>query len=53
MSGVPATLSTIRSEQKNGYHLLAPYPSWNWHKNPELCEKQRLVSVYKIEVRLL
>ncbi|XP_056633332.1 uncharacterized protein LOC130442945 [Diorhabda sublineata] len=47
--GVPATLGTI-VRNSNGYPIIKPYPSWEWYKNPQSCNKLRIVSVYRIMI---
>lgn len=49
--GVPATLNTITSQ--NGVQLLSPYPSWSWHQFSGTCNKDRLLSVFRVQVRKL
>ncbi|CAH1116312.1 unnamed protein product [Phaedon cochleariae] len=49
-SGVPVTLGFVTNRQFNGNPIIAPYPSWDWHKNPQKCRRDRIVSVYRVMV---
>ncbi|XP_050511655.1 protein yellow-like isoform X1 [Diabrotica virgifera virgifera] len=48
--GVPATLGTLSAKTFNGNPVLKPYPNWNWHRNPERCNRDRIISVYRVQV---
>ncbi|KAF5287518.1 hypothetical protein FQA39_LY04146 [Lamprigera yunnana] len=50
VNGIPAVLSTITNETFGNDPVVAPYPSWEWHQNPELCRMNRLVSVFRIMI---
>ncbi|CAH1277858.1 unnamed protein product, partial [Diabrotica balteata] len=48
--GVPATLGTLSAKKFNGNPVIKPYPNWNWHKNPERCNRERIISVYRVKI---
>ncbi|KAJ8959619.1 hypothetical protein NQ318_021805, partial [Aromia moschata] len=48
--GIPVTLGTVSGKMYNGNPVITPYPSWDWHRNPEACSPNRMVSVYRIMV---
>ncbi|XP_017778766.1 PREDICTED: protein yellow-like isoform X2 [Nicrophorus vespilloides] len=43
--GSPVTLGSVNSKNQ-----VVPYPSWSWHRNPESCLPDRLISVYRIKI---
>ncbi|XP_060521672.1 major royal jelly protein 2-like [Cylas formicarius] len=45
---IPATLSTVTNKTRNGNRVIKPYPSWEWHRDPEKCRRNSLVSVYRL-----
>ncbi|XP_050511660.1 major royal jelly protein 1 isoform X5 [Diabrotica virgifera virgifera] len=47
--GIPATLGTIEID-KSGNSLIRPYPAWGWQRNPKLCNRLRITSVYRVMV---
>lgn len=49
-AGVPATLGKVTNEKNGTNQLIAPYPDWNWHQNPTQCFRDRLISVFRIQV---
>lgn len=48
--GVPVTFGTVTNHIYKGNPLIRPYPSWEWHQNPQQCSQDRLVSVYRVAV---
>lgn len=50
--GSPITLGTVSDKKVDGQHLITPYPSWEWHRNPEQCNVDRLITVYRVQVCL-
>ncbi|CAG9857799.1 unnamed protein product [Phyllotreta striolata] len=48
-AGVPAALGMVVLD-RNGEPYVKPYPSWGWHENPARCNRDRIVSVYRIEI---
>lgn len=49
-NGVPATLATLPLPAIERSPAMRPYPSWDWHANPEAVQPDcsRLMSVYRI-----
>lgn len=50
--GSPITLGIVSDKKLNGNSIITPYPSWEWHRNPEECKPDRIVSVYRVQVGL-
>lgn len=48
--GSPITLGTVTNQKRDGNPIIEPYPSWDWHRNPTSCHKDRIVSVYRVMV---
>lgn len=48
--GVPASFGIVTNNTRDGNPLIRPYPSWDWHTEPESCKEHRLVSVYRSQV---
>ncbi|KAL3274485.1 hypothetical protein HHI36_015868 [Cryptolaemus montrouzieri] len=48
--GIPATLGKVTREEIGGNKLIEPYPNWSWHRNPTRCYRERLVSVFRIQI---
>lgn len=48
--GSPITLGTVSDKIENGSPLITPYPSWEWHRDPEKCNENRLITVYRVHV---
>ncbi|XP_050511654.1 major royal jelly protein 3-like isoform X2 [Diabrotica virgifera virgifera] len=46
----PASLGTISGKKINENPVITPYPNWDWHLNPESCNKNRIVSVFRVMV---
>lgn len=46
--GVASTLNTVTKKTINGNPVLRPYPSWSWQINPEKCNYERIVSVFRV-----
>ncbi|KAJ8923456.1 hypothetical protein NQ315_002015 [Exocentrus adspersus] len=47
-SGIPLTLGTVTDKMYKGNPVIAPYPSWSWHRSPKTCATERIVSVYRV-----
>ncbi|XP_060523184.1 uncharacterized protein LOC132700082 [Cylas formicarius] len=47
--GVPAVLGTVTKKKRKGNPVIRPYPSWDWHKQVEIC-KDKIVSVWRVFV---
>lgn len=49
-NGVPASLATLPLPALERSPAMRPYPSWDWHANPEVIQPDcsRLMSVYRI-----
>ncbi|KAK9680926.1 Major royal jelly protein [Popillia japonica] len=50
LPGVPATLGTVTTSKVTEQPVIKPYPSWKWHRYPEHCRKDRIISVYRIKI---
>ncbi|KAF5274197.1 hypothetical protein FQA39_LY07301 [Lamprigera yunnana] len=50
VNGVPATLGTVTNKTHNGDPIIAPYPSWDWHRNHNGCPENRITSVFRIMI---
>lgn len=48
-AGIPVTLGSVLSTS-TGKNIIQPFPSWKWHRDPEHCRRDRLVSVYRIKI---
>lgn len=48
--GIPATLTTVTKNKFQGNPKLRPYPSWSWHQNSASCNRDRLISVFRVQV---
>ncbi|KAL1494118.1 hypothetical protein ABEB36_009767 [Hypothenemus hampei] len=48
--GVPASLGTISNKELNGNPVIQPYPDWQWHRHPQRCLKNRIISVFRIKI---
>lgn len=48
--GNPVTLGYVTKETINGNPVIAPYPDMSWHRDPESCKSNRLVSVYRVQI---
>ncbi|XP_018320375.1 major royal jelly protein 1 isoform X2 [Agrilus planipennis] len=49
--GIPVTLGTITKKYStDGNPIIKPYPSWKWQRNPHRCQRDRIVSVYRIQI---
>ncbi|XP_018570749.1 major royal jelly protein 3 isoform X2 [Anoplophora glabripennis] len=48
--GIPVTLGTVSSKMYKGNPVITPYPSWKWHRSPQSCGAERIVSVYRVLV---
>jgi hypothetical protein len=48
--GIPVTLGVVTDKKLNNNPIISPYPSWEWHKNPGSCGRNRIVSVYRVLV---
>lgn len=49
--GVPVALGVITDKVHDGNPVITPYPSWRWHRDPRICSSDRIVSVYRIQVK--
>lgn len=49
--GIPVTLGLVLDKKLNNNNIIKPYPSWDWHRDPTECKKNRLISVFRIQVR--
>lgn len=49
-SGVPVTLGIVTNRYYKGNPIIAPYPSKSWQTNFSDCKRDRIVSVFRIEV---
>lgn len=49
-NGIPVTFGTITNKTFDENPIIKPYPSWDWHRMPEKCQENRLVSVYRSQV---
>lgn len=49
-NGVPVTLGKVTQKKYKGNPIIRPYPSWEWHRNLSDCKKERMVSVFRIQV---
>lgn len=51
-NGVPATLSVLPLPATDTNAPLRPYPSWDWHADPEASKPdcERLMSVYRLHI---
>ncbi|ENN70589.1 hypothetical protein YQE_12764, partial [Dendroctonus ponderosae] len=50
VEGIPATLGTVTNRTYEGNPLIKPYPDWQWHRNPEGCHTDRIVSVFRVKI---
>jgi hypothetical protein len=48
--GIPVTVGVVTDKKLNNNPIISPYPSWEWHKNPASCGRNRIVSVYRVLV---
>ncbi|KAK9680925.1 Major royal jelly protein [Popillia japonica] len=48
-AGIPVTLGSVLTTS-TGKNIIQPFPSWKWHRDPEHCRRDRLVSVYRIKI---
>jgi hypothetical protein len=46
--GIPVTVGVVTDKKLNNNPIISPYPSWEWHKNPASCGRNRIVSVYRV-----
>lgn len=49
-AGIPATLGVVSDRKKQSNPVITPYPSWEWQTSPHLCKRDRIVSVYRVQV---
>ncbi|XP_030751653.1 major royal jelly protein 3-like isoform X2 [Sitophilus oryzae] len=50
VAGIPATFGIVTNRNYSGNPLIRPYPDWSWHKNPEQCKRNRIVSVFRVRI---
>ncbi|XP_045478063.1 major royal jelly protein 2-like isoform X2 [Harmonia axyridis] len=49
-AGIPATLGKVTNEKIGSNNVIEPYPNWSWHRDPTKCLRDRLISVFRVEI---